>query len=63
VVGDTLREQLRAVLRLVIGDGINRSYLKIVALLVPKQVELDGVAQPFAVIPAEFTSAEAWEKV
>jgi hypothetical protein len=37
-------------------------YLKIVALLVPKQVELDGVAQPFAIIPAELTSAEAWEK-
>jgi Family of unknown function (DUF5681) len=37
-------------------------YLKIVALLVPKQVELDGVAQPFAVIPAELTSPEAWEK-
>src|SRR5262245_59226905 len=36
-------------------------YLKIVALLVPKQVELDGVAQPFAVIPAEL-SPEAWEK-
>jgi hypothetical protein len=36
-------------------------YLRVVASLVPKQLEFDGLAQPFALIPAEIESAEAWE--
>jgi hypothetical protein len=36
-------------------------YLRIVASLVPKQMEIDSTAQPFAVIPQELESAEAWE--
>jgi hypothetical protein len=37
-------------------------YLKIVASLVPKQMEIESTAQPFAIIPQELDSAEAWEK-
>jgi hypothetical protein len=37
-------------------------YLKIVASLVPKQMEIESTAQPFAVIPQALESAEAWEK-
>jgi hypothetical protein len=37
-------------------------YLKIVASLVPKQMEIESTAQPFAIIPQEVESAEAWEK-
>src|SRR5262245_5247998 len=37
-------------------------YLKIVASLVPKQMEIDNIAQPFAIIPQEIQSAEAWEQ-
>ena len=32
-------------------------YLKIVASLVPKQMEIENSAQPFAVIPAQMNSA------
>src|SRR5262245_54183970 len=37
-------------------------YLKIVASLVPKQMEVENSPQPFAIIPQELESAEAWEK-
>jgi hypothetical protein len=37
-------------------------YLKIVASLVPKQMEIESTARPFAVIPQALESAEAWEK-
>ena len=37
-------------------------YLKIVASLVPKQMEIENSAQPFAIIPQELESAEAWEQ-
>jgi hypothetical protein len=37
-------------------------YLKIVASLVPKQMEIESTARPFAIIPQELESTEAWEK-
>jgi hypothetical protein len=37
-------------------------YLKIVASLVPKHLEIDDGRQPFAVIPEQFKSGDAWEK-
>jgi hypothetical protein len=38
-------------------------YLKIVASLVPKQMEIENSAQPFAVIPAQMDSAVEWARV
>jgi hypothetical protein len=37
-------------------------YLKIVASLVPKQVEIEDGRQPFALIPEQSQSIEAWER-
>ena len=42
--------------------GARLTGFKIVASLVPKQMEIESSIQPFAVIPEHAKSIDAWEK-